>query len=179
MHAKIDYDDEDVLLTRWIRAARNYIEQRTGRALVTSTWDLWLDCFPRGCEIRLPKGKLQSVAYVKYYDTDGTEYTLDPSAYHVATKREPGAVVLAYGQIWPSATLRTAEAVVVRFTCGFGSASDVPDEVKQAMCLLISHFDALRSDVVLGTGSSAETRRIEMGVEALLACSEAYPLKMY
>lgn len=178
-HAQIEYTNEDTQVPRWIRAARNHIEGRTGRALITSTWDMWLDCFPREREIRLPKGKLQSVSYIKYYDTANVEYTFSSSLYHVATKREPGAVVLAYGQSWPSVTLRTAEAVVIRFVCGFGNtADDVPEEVKQAMCLIIKHFADNRGEVVIGNNASADTKRIEMGVESLLACSDAYPLHL-
>jgi uncharacterized phiE125 gp8 family phage protein len=178
LHAQIEYTNEDTLVTRWIETSRRHVEGRTGRALITSTWDLWLDRFPCEYEIRLPKGKLQSVTYIKYYDTANAEYTVSSSTYHVATKREPGAVVLAYGQSWPSATLRTAEAVVIRFVCGFGDADDVPAGAKQAMCLLIKHFADNRGEVVIGNNASAETKRIEMGVESLLACSDAYPLHL-
>ena len=42
-------------------------------------------------------------------------------------------------------------ALQINFTCGYGSASDVPAAIKQAMLLMIGHLFANRQDVVTGT----------------------------
>jgi hypothetical protein len=62
---------------------------------------------------------------------------MDPADYFVDDKSEPGRVILAYERSWPTATLRPASGVVIRFTAGYGDAKDVPQKVKQAMLLKI------------------------------------------
>ncbi len=58
-----------------ISAVRGQIDAGDGwlnRALITQTWDMYLDAFPCGNgEIRMPFYPLQSVTAVQYYDTDG------------------------------------------------------------------------------------------------------------
>ena len=54
-----------------IEEARVKAETITRRAFITQTWELVLDGFPTG-GIVLPMPPLQSVASIKYIDTDGT-----------------------------------------------------------------------------------------------------------
>ncbi len=64
---------EDDLLTEHIVTARQFVEDGTGRGLLTQTWDLYLDKFPVKNYIEIPFGNLQSVTSIKYKDTDGVE----------------------------------------------------------------------------------------------------------
>jgi uncharacterized phiE125 gp8 family phage protein len=175
-HCRVDGTDEDTLISGLIVAAREYVEDMTGRALVTSTWDYYLDRFPwsDACswsrhDIKLPKGKLQSVTSIKYTDSSGNQYTLDPSTYHALTAREPGAVRLAHGASWPPATLRSGEAVVIRFVAGYDNAAAVPQSLKNAMLLLIGWWYENREAAVVGNSASAVSAPIAFGVQALVA----------
>src|SRR5258706_6207580 len=45
LHCRIDIDDDNANVDKWIKAARTKVEKDTGRALLTQTWDLFLDAF--------------------------------------------------------------------------------------------------------------------------------------
>jgi len=155
---------EDDLLNSFITGARQYCESFQNRSYITQTWELWLDAFPIQNYIKIPLPPLQS-ATVKYYDISDTEAPFNPSNYFVDTKSEPGWVVLNTGCLWPSTTLRPANAVCVEFIAGYGVATAVPKKVKQAMLLLISHWYENREAVAT---SGAIPKEIPFSVEALL-----------
>lgn len=141
LHLRVDHGDEDAVIDALITVSRETVEDGTRRALLTQTWQLTLDCWPVGDRIALPRPPLQSVSSIKYYGTDNTEYTFPSSSYIVDTSGDPGAVVLAYGQTWPTVTLRPAAAVQVTYVAGFGDRSEsVPEQYRQMMRLLIGHW---------------------------------------
>lgn len=119
-------DDTDI--GTLITTARDMAETITRRAFITQTWELVLDGFPTG-GIVLPLPPLQSVASIKYIDDNGDQQTLDALLYAVDTDSEPGLVVPAYGESWPS-TRDEVNAVRVRFVAGYGAAADVPAAIK-------------------------------------------------
>lgn len=163
-HLRVDTTDDDVLISSLITAAREYCEAFQRRAYITQMWELVLDAWPNGPEIRLPRPPLQSVVAVRYCDFSGTEYTLSPEDYIVDTKSEPGRVVLAYGKTWPAVMLYPASPIAIRFTAGYGDPASVPAKVKQAILLLVGHWYENREAVTVGSVS----RAVEFAVEALL-----------
>lgn len=166
LHARITRDDEDSLIDSLLKAARRYIEARQRRAIVTQTWRLTLDTFPAwGLVIPLPP--LQSVSSITYVDNDGTTQTLDPSAYSVDTRSEPGRVEPAWGQYWPSARFQN-NAVTVQFVAGYGLADSAPDTTKTAIKLLAAHWYENREATIAGTIIAP----LPFAVEALLAAEE-------
>jgi uncharacterized phiE125 gp8 family phage protein len=164
LHCRVDVVDDDLLIQRWIKTARRYIERISNRALLTQTWELWLDAFPASSEIDLNRSPLASVTHVKYYDDADAESTFAASNYIVDTIREPGRVVLKTGYTWPSTTLRAVNGVVVRFVAGWTTSDDVPEPIKQAMFLLVGYWNENREAASLG----AVSREIEFSVDALL-----------
>lgn len=129
LSARIDDTELDSLITDvFIPAAREMAEHETGRALCTQTRELVLDTFPDALVLR--GNPIQSVTSVRFLDTDGNEVELDPQDYQVDTVSEPGYVIPAYGKTWPE-TYAVANAVRVRYVCGFGDADDVPAGIKQ------------------------------------------------
>jgi uncharacterized phiE125 gp8 family phage protein len=140
LHLRVDISDDDDLITSYIITARRRAEKISGRAFVTQTWDYVLDAFPAGDTLKIPFPPLQSITSIKYYDEDGTEYTVSSGDYYVDTYGEPGRVVLKSSATWPSISLREANGVIVRFVAGYGDADDVPEEFKQAIYLLVGHF---------------------------------------
>ena len=146
----------DVEVSRLIKAARVAAENITRRALVTQTWDLYMDSFP--CwEIHLPKPTLQSVTAITYFDTDGVEQTLAADQYRVDATTEPARITPAYGLSWPDTRCQT-NAIKVRFVAGYGVASVVPDGIKQWMLLRIKHLYDNRGPVNIG-GTTTEFPR--------------------
>ncbi len=143
---------EDDLIDALVKAARKRLEMDTGRALITQTWELYLDKFPDDDgEIWLPKPPLQSITSIKYYDTDGVEQTWSSDDYRVDIKSEPGRITPAYNESYPT-TRTMINAVTIKFVCGYGSAgSDVDDDLIQAIKLLVGHWYEFREAVLSGT----------------------------
>jgi uncharacterized phiE125 gp8 family phage protein len=141
--------DED-LLTSIIQAAREHVEDITRRALLTQTWDYFLQDWPSGDRLRLPFGNLQSVTSISWKDTDGTETTLTAGTdYLVETNGEDcGFIVLPFGCSWPSGTLYPSNPIKVRFVCGWTSAALIPRKIRAAMLLICSDLDVNREGSV-------------------------------
>jgi uncharacterized phiE125 gp8 family phage protein len=171
-HLRIESSDEDVEITGWIQAAREWCEGYQNRAFITQTWELALDSFPLGTYIKIPKPPLQSVTSVKYYDTDETENTFSADSYHVDTYSEPGRIVLKYGETWPSDTLRTANGVIIQFKVGYGdAAASVPEKVKQAIKVLVGHLYENREATDI-----KELKEVPFAVCSLLGLERIWPI---
>ena len=134
--AGVDYHDTN--LTRLITAAREKVETDTGRAIITQTWEMAIDLLPFGINaLYLPRSPVQSVTYIKYYDTTNTQQTLSTATYKTLLDREPGEIRLHWQQIWPLLYWEPG-VVTVRFVAGYGdTAANVPQSLKQALLLLI------------------------------------------
>lgn len=167
---RVDIDTDDAYLIDLIGAAREWCEEHDWRAYLTQTWECWLDGWPSGDAIILPKPPLSSVTKVEYYGTDDTKYTLAGTVYAADTVSVPGLVHLKYNQVWPTETaLRPYNPICVTFVCGWTNAALVPRRIRQAMLLLIGHWYENRETVVIGTIS----RSLEFGVTALLGVNRA------
>lgn len=164
-HLRVVNTAEDDLIAGLVVAARQQCEDEARRAFVTRTYDLTLDCWPVE-PLRLPRQPLGDVISVTYIDSTGNTNTVDESTYETDSER----MFLAYGKSWPSATLRPYSAVTIRYTAGYGNASDVPARYKQAMLLLIGHWFQNRESVVVG----AVGRELPMAVKALLHTDRNY-----
>lgn len=171
-HLRVDIADDDALISTLITAAREYCEAFQNRAYITQTWQLWLDAWPEGREIKLPKPPLQRVNGIRYYGEDGIEYILPSEDYFVDTQSEPGRVVLAPGKSWPGIALRPTNGVVVEFVAGYGNATAVPQRVKQAILLLVGHWYEHREAVITATVA----KELEFTVQALLWQERVVPV---
>jgi len=171
-HMRVDHDDEDSLISALIVAARERIDGKEGilnRAIIQQTWELTLDDeFPDEIEIPLPP--LQSVSSITYVDTDGDTQTLAADQYRVIDSVEPARIVPANDVTWPTPREQT-EAIMVKFVAGHEDsgaspqdlADNVPQVIKQAILLTVSHWYEHREAVHMGTSES-----LPMGVDALL-----------
>ncbi len=172
---RIDGNGEDETIGMLIRAARRFIERRTNRALISSTWTLTLDRFPAYClgdpiaqlapTIQLPRGPVTAVNAVKYVDTAGVLQTMAAGTdYLVDLTREPVRIAPAWGKSWPFARLQPA-AISVDFTAGYANAADVPEDLTLALRLLVGHWDQHRESVTVGVISST----LQMAFDELTA----------
>jgi len=143
----IQDDDWDAMLTSLIEAATAHLDgpngDLCGRALMSQTWDYYLDEFPsKG--IRVPLPPLISVESVNYVDpTTEMEVTLSNSEYEVDTSGTPfHGWIAPVNEIWPT-PMETVNAVRVRFTAGYPSTGSSPAEttvppgIRQAIILLV------------------------------------------
>ena len=163
LHLRVEGDDEKALIETLIAAARRQAESYMGRALISQVWDMDMDRFPRG-EIEVPRPPLRAVESIAYLDPQGATQTIPIADYRVDSKREPGRVTPADGEAWP-ATLAVTNAVTVRFAAGYGDAADdVPEDIRQAILLIVGRLYAHREDVVQG----APLHTLSRGSESLM-----------
>ena len=148
-------DDDSFIAEVLIPGVRDRAELATQRALPTQTWDAKFDEFPWVDYIELPKPPLVSVTSVKYIDTNGVEQTWVSSNYSVDAPSGPrcarGRVLLGYGKTWPATRLQ-ANAVTIRFICGYGDdMTDMPPLLVQGMLIDAATVYENRESYVTGT----------------------------
>lgn len=157
-HLRFDYDTENALIEVLIKAAREWVENYTGRALVEQTLEYALDGYPS--ELRLPRPPIIDIESFKYTDSVGTltvlatdQYTLDISA-----TLQP-RVMPAYNVSWP-ATRSQPSSLRVRYRAGYareGSPDDrdsIPASLRAAIKLLVGHWFKNREEVVIGAAAN-------------------------
>lgn len=140
--------DHDAALRRYIKAAHDYAEGITGRTLVQTTYDYWIDKWPAGDAIELPRPPLQSVTSVTYTKWDSTSTTLTADDDYVAdTDSEPGRVVLEYDETWPTDELHPKNPIKIRYVAGYAADSsptdyraNIPEEIRIAILMLVGHW---------------------------------------
>lgn len=164
LHTKQDSDitADDALITALIKAARETVENITGRALITQTWRLTLDEFPGDGVIWVPRPNLIAVSSITYKDVDGNTQTLASNQYVADVDSLPGRIHRAYNVSWPNVR-GDANCITITFTAGYGAAAAVPESYKAAIKLLVGNWYENREQSVAGGLSE-----IPMGVQALL-----------
>jgi uncharacterized phiE125 gp8 family phage protein len=158
LHCRITENDDDEFLESLIKAAREQVESILHRALITQTWDYWIDGFPTHNYLELPWGKLQSVTSLAYTDSAGTTTTMVATTdYLVDTNSDPGRIILPYGVPWPSFSAYSMNPIKCRFICGYGAtAEDVPSSIRAAIKLLVAHLYEQRELVNIGIQNVTE-----------------------
>ncbi len=148
-----DEDTDEALMYRLIRAATSEVEEYTGRALMSQTWDLKLDGWWRWT-LDLPKAPLQSVTSVTYLDTAGDSQTWASSNYVVdaatGPDANPGRLAKADGISFPDLDT-TLAPVTVRFVAGYADRFSVPEILKQGLLVLIADMYESRLSTIVGT----------------------------
>jgi len=154
----------DTQLDWMIPAARRWVEQRTGRALITQTWQLYLDSF--GDVISLPMGNVQSITHVKYTAQDGTVTTMSASDYQSDLTSVPARLMPSYAAgSWPVPRSNTFNAVEVQYVAGYGLAAAVPADIVEALYRIVGHW--LNNQAALENGVTVT--RVPYAVQEMLA----------
>lgn len=139
-----DGGSNDALVEACVAAAHGACEDRTERALITSTWRLTRDGFPAASTsnplaiIELRRPPVLSVVSVKYDDAAGVEQTLAGAAYRVDLASEPARLMPVPGTVWPATLAGAIATVRVEFTAGYGASSaSVPEPLRQWVLLAV------------------------------------------
>ncbi len=156
-----DTTADDDVLNALVTAARQWVEEYTGRALITQRWQAFAPSFPdNDAPLIIPGGNVaDSPAPVFEYMSDtGTWTTLASSAWFVeSSSSDDYAAVypsVAAGRGWPSTVTegdgrrrggtgwKTRNVIRFAYTVGYGAASQVPEAIKTAIKLHASfHYD--------------------------------------
>jgi len=134
---RVEHDTDDTLISALITAARQAVEEFTGRALVTQGWELFVE--RPGRSLALARPPLQAVTAVEVVAADGTAVPVAEETYVVDSYSEPGRVLLRQGQCWP--LMAGSLGLRVAFEAGYDdAAADVPAVYGQAMLLMVGHW---------------------------------------
>lgn len=123
VHIKVDDTDPEAnLITEYIKAATERVEDCIQRQLMQATWEYQMTDFNEiDCDgyLRLLKAPLVSVTSVKYDDENDDEQTMETTDYQVDSTNVPGRIRFI-------STLPTVydkpNAVRIRYVAGYGAA---------------------------------------------------------
>lgn len=152
----------DTKLDRFIAAAREQVETDTEYVCITQTYTLSFSAFPCEDTIDLPVRPVASISSITYFDSNNTQQTLATTVYGLDAARR--VVHLKYDQEWPDIT-EQHNGIVITFVAGFGTASNVPSLIKQAMLLQVEKWFVHRGDE---TGGKA-VQMYDIAYEALIS----------
>lgn len=162
---RIEGDEEDALLSGFLRAAIGMVERRTGKNLTPKVETQRVDGFPcvrwNGA-VPLFKGPVSEILELAYDDSDGVEQVL---ASFRLVEGANARLLPAYNEAWP-VTAYGPGSVRISYVAGYDPA-ELPPELTQAAILLFGHFNANREAVV--AANAAQAAELPLGVEALIA----------
>jgi uncharacterized phiE125 gp8 family phage protein len=128
----------DDLLVRLVGTASSQVEAITGCILTERSATYYLDTFPDDA-IEIPYYPVTAVASIKYDDTDGNEQTLvENTDYYLAlVGRTPK---IAKADTWPVTLDNKLQAVRITLTLGYAASTDIPEDVKHAILVLVKEL---------------------------------------
>lgn len=139
---------DDSLIEALITAARETVENFTLTILTDAVYEY--RCASFGGGLLLPRGPVDSVDWVRYLDSDEQEQTLATSVWYLDDNPWQAMIGLKKNQVWPE-VYRRDDAVRIRFSGGFRSPNPMPQQLLQAMKLMIGHWYRNRENAVVGT----------------------------
>lgn len=160
---RIESSDDDAYITRLIAAAVAYTDARgsLGRAMITQKWAQ--SFYEHDSRVYLKIVPAKTLTAVKYYDTNNVQQTATTSDYMLVANDDWAYVEPVSGKTWPSTYNRT-DAIRLEFEAGYGAAaSDVPQQVRHALMMLVAHWYENREDTAEKVPES-----IPFGFEMLL-----------
>ena len=151
---RVEHDADDALIETLIAGARREIEIAARRVLVTQTWRIVLNCWPRAGRIVSPVNPLRTLEAVRVFDETGTPSAIDPEGFVLDTASLPG--VMAFMPANVAQPGRVLAGIELDVTAGHGAAADVPAPLVQALRLLLAHRYEHRGDAFAAMPADAE-----------------------
>ncbi len=157
-HLKIESTVEDHLIEGYIRAARAYAENYTGRQFMPAVREQKFNCFYSSA-MELPYPPLATTeataVAITYIDYAGNSTTLSTAYYWIDGGGDnlPGRVVLKHDQTWPE-TQDQKNAVSIQYPCGYALSSNstitVPEPIKLWIMVRVAQIYEHRQPILTG-----------------------------
>jgi uncharacterized phiE125 gp8 family phage protein len=140
---------EDAVISRNIRAATIYAENRMWRKVTHARLIAIADKFPDNDGfIELPRPPFISLISVQYRTKGGAYQTLDPSQYVVDNVSEPCRIAPVGS--WPFAD--GVAGVRIEYTAGYVDPVDIPEDIISGIQMMMAHLFENREAVVVKEG---------------------------
>lgn len=160
-------DLDDSLIARLVSAAREYAETKTWRAIIKAKYVFSIDEFPN--EIELPKPPAIDVEKIDYINTLGVLTELNSDDYQVDTDNEPARIRPITS--WPATKPGTYGSIKVYYTAGYNN--EPPEQIKQAILMIVKHWYDNPEAVVVGVGASTSVNEVPLSASHLLQMHSA------
>jgi uncharacterized phiE125 gp8 family phage protein len=160
------FDDDEV--TRLIVAARKYCEAYMNRVLITQTWrqneDQWSN------PVCLRVNPVISLTSLKYWDSDNNQQTItdNDNNFQKDFNSDVAAIYEGLVNTFPAISANKINPIEIITVCGYGDASDVPEDIKQAIKIMISYFYEHRDMLNVPVASIATQIEVPNAVFSLL-----------
>lgn len=164
---RLEIPDDDAKIQSLIDSATALVggpNGITGKSLTTETWALSVAGFDSCGRIYLPVTPVISIVSIGYYDSENAPQTMNVSDFYLYGSEDWAYVQSKTGELPP--VYNRLDAVTITFKAGFGDADSVPQNIKQAIRLIASHWYEHRLSV-----SERVMTEVPMGAEMLLAVS--------
>ena len=137
--ARIGSDHDDGLVGQLLAAARARVEAETGMALMRRTLRLKLSDWPAGVVDRgglcLPRHPAAGLVAVRLTDGDTSEDVTH--RFEIEVGLSPVLRPVPFGAwVWPMSIHQWIE---IDWEAGFGDAEDVPEDLVQALKIIVAH----------------------------------------
>lgn len=140
--------EDDALILSALYGARTFLENATGRVMISTTFREYFDGWPKNERgeasriIELSKGPATAVASVQYLGEDGTTWnTLASDQYRTDLLSPLPRIQLAEDATWPTDDLYNGMLNIrVQYTAGYASTSAQPVPLRGAAALLGGAF---------------------------------------
>lgn len=152
-------DADDEYLDNLIRTATEFVETKTLRTLIPTTYIMSIDQFPYNIATRniphdhkrgaiiLPRNPVISLDLFTYVDDEGNVNSITNAILDI--NQIPARVVPARNEVFPFADYYGLSSVKLRFTAGYANGN-YPYLARQAIMYMVSHFYELREPVNVG-----------------------------
>ena len=159
-HLRLRTADQDARVTDAIKAARDAIEQITGRALLAQDWALRLEALGADCRtLELPRPPVSAILTVTL-GAPGVAVVIAADRYELDADAEPGRLVWADGAYRTALGAFAARPAMLRITTrnGYGvAAASLPPGLVQCTYQLMATFFLHREDgIVLPAAQALE-----------------------
>ena len=138
-HLRVTFADEDTYINTLITSARKYCEAYCNRVFITQTWrqneNAW--AYP----IKLMVNPVISLTSLKYIDTNEAQQTItdDTNNFQKDFNSDVAKIYSGLVEAFPAIGI-SINPIEIITVCGYGAASDVPDDIKHAIKLMVSHL---------------------------------------
>lgn len=144
-HLRLGSDTtQDTLIQSYIDAAIIYVENQTGRKLMTQTWSLICDTWEEAKRV-IKFGQLGSITSVKYLDEDESSQTVSSDDYRVyGVGTDKGRVVFYLDGDFDYPATFEVEPITIEFICGYDLLVNdvlpniIPESLQNAIMFKVS-----------------------------------------
>ena len=169
-------NDDDALLTLYIKSATSYAERFTRRDFLIRTYETFRDYFDYSnqfCDPEmnynadnfiLTKSMVNDVISMEYLK-EGVFTTVDDTIYYVTRDNDFSRIILKHNEHYPQDQDKQLQSIKITFTAGM---STIPDDLQLAIMQIVADMYANRGDCNCDCSGSGVSSYVSGAARGLL-----------